>query len=110
MQLIFIIIKQQNKIDDLMVALANAGVHGATIIESAGMAKSLYKLESMPSVDVLRHILNKEDANASQTVLIAVEDEMVDTVRNTTKEVLGDMSVPNAGVIFGVPISFTEGI
>lgn len=110
MQLIFIIIKQHNKVDDLMLALANAGIHGATIIESSGMAQSLYKLESMPSVDILRHILNKEDANASQTILIAVEEDKIDTVRETTKEVLGDMDAPNAGVMFGVPISFTEGI
>lgn len=110
MQLIYVIIKQIDKTDDLMVALANAGVKGATILESTGMAKALYKLESLQSVDILKQIMNKEIANASNTILIAVNDDMVDTVRETVKAVLGDLSVPNAGVIFGVPITFSEGI
>ncbi len=110
MQLIFIIMKQLDKTDDLMIALANAGIKGATIIESSGMAKVLYKLESIPAVDILGHILNKENTNASQTILIAVSDDMVDVVRKTAKDILGDLSIPNAGVIFGVPVSFSEGI
>ena len=41
---------------------------------------------------------------------MAVNDDMVDTVRNTVKGVLGNFDTPNAGVMFGVPISFTDGI
>ena len=82
MQLVYVILKQTDKVDDLMVALANNGIKGATILESTGMAKSLYKLENIQTMDLLRQILQKEDANASRTVLILVNDDMVETVRN----------------------------
>lgn len=93
-----------------MVALANNGIKGATILESTGMAKSLYKLENIQTMDLLRQILQKEDANASRTVLILVNDDMVETVRSTVKEIMGDLSLPNAGIIFAVPVTFAEGI
>lgn len=110
MQLIYVIMKQTNKTDDLMVALANAGVKGATILDSEGMAKYLYKSDNIQKLDFLKQILNKENANASKTVIMAVADEMVDTVRKTVKDVLGNLETPNAGVMFGVPITFSEGI
>ncbi len=110
MQLVYVILKQTDKVDDLMVALANNGIKGATILESTGMAKSLYKLENIQTMDLLRQILQKEDANASRTVLILVNDDMVETVRSTVKEIMGDLSLPNAGIIFAVPVTFAEGI
>lgn len=110
MQLIYVIMKQTNLTDDLMVALANAGVKGATVIESEGMAKYLYKAENVQMLDFIKQMLNKENANASKTVLIAVDDNMVETVRKTVKEVLGDFNTPNVAVMFGVPITFSDGI
>ncbi|MBE6837772.1 MAG: hypothetical protein E7509_07280 [Ruminococcus sp.] len=110
MQLIYVIMKQLNLTDELMVELANAGVKGATILDSEGMAKYLYKAENVQTLDFLKQILNKENANASKTILMAVNDDMVDTVRNTVKGVLGNFDTPNAGVMFGVPISFADGI
>lgn len=110
MQLIYIIMKQINRTDELMVALANAGVKGATILDSEGMAKYLYKAENVQTLDFLKQILNKENANASKTIILAVNDDMVDTVRTTVKSILGNFDTPNVGVMFGVPISFTDGI
>ena len=110
MQLIYIIMKQINRTDELMVALANAGVKGATILDSEGMAKYLYKAENVQTLDFLKQILHKENANASKTIILAVNDDMVDTVRTTVKSILGNFDTPNVGVMFGVPISFTDGI
>lgn len=110
MQLVYVILKQVGKVDDLMVALANRGIKGATILESTGMAKSLYKSDNIQTMDILRQILQKEDANASCTILIVVNDDMVQVVRDTVKEIVGDLNIPNAGIIFAVPVTFAEGI
>lgn len=110
MQLIYVIIKHVNLTDQLMVELANAGVKGATVIDSEGMAKYLYKSENVQTLDILKQILNKENANESKTIIMAVNDDMVETVKSTVKSVVGDFNVPNAGVMFGVPITFSEGI
>ncbi len=110
MQLIYVIIKHVNLTDQLMVELANAGVKGATVLDSEGMAKYLYKSENVQTLDLLKQILNKENPNESKTIIMAVNDDMVQTVRETVKNVVGDFNVPNAGVMFGVPITFSEGI
>ena len=56
MQLIYVIMKQTNLTDELMVELANAGVKGATILDSEGMAKYLYKAENVQTLDFLKQI------------------------------------------------------
>ena len=45
-----------------------------------------------------------------KTIFVAVADDQVDVARKAITDVTGDLSQPNAGVLFGVPISFAEGV
>ena len=54
---------------------------------------------------------NGEDAaQKGKTIFVAVADDQVDVARKAITDVTGDLSQPNAGVLFGVPISFAEGV
>lgn len=112
MQAIFLVIKQTELVDDIMSALANAGIRGGTAIDSAGMARSLTKLDSnMSTVQLLRGILSGEDdSHKSKTIFVIVNDEQVDDVKEAITSVTGELTKPNAGIMFGVPVSFAEGI
>ena len=101
MQLLFLVIKE----------LAKAGIRGGTAIDSIGMAKSISDMDSLPMIGVLRQILNGEDASQKgKTIFVAVHDEQVEAAKKAITSVTGDLSKPNAGVLFGVPITFAEGI
>lgn len=112
MQAIILVLKQVGQADRIMSALAEAGIHGATAIDSTGMAKSLTKLnENIAMVQLLRGILSGEDdSHKSKTLFVVVKDEQVEKVRDAIRSVTGDLSKPNAGIMFGVPVSFAEGI
>ena len=109
MQLLFLVIKRIELVDEIMRSLAQAGIRGGTVIDSVGMAKSI--MDNLPMIGVLRSILSGEDAaQKGKTIFVAVADDQVDVARKAITDVTGDLSQPNAGVLFGVPISFAEGV
>lgn len=109
MQLLIFITKKEDLIDELMKRLAMAGIRGGTVLESTGMAKSLANAEELPMFDVFKEIV-KQQHTTSKTVLFGVEDEKVELVRTIVKEVFGDLSAPNSGVLMGLPLSFVDGV
>lgn len=111
MQLLFLVIKRVELVDEIMKSLAQAGIRGGTCIDSVGMAKSISGMDNLPMIGVLRSILNGEDdAQKGKTIFVAVQDEQVDIAKKAIIDITGDLSAPNAGVLFGVPITFAEGI
>lgn len=111
MQLLFLIIKRTELVDDIMRALARAGVHGGTAIDSIGMAKSISTMDNMPTIGFLREMLKGEDpAKKGKTIFVAVEEDKVEAAKEAILNITGDLSKPNAGVLFAVPISFALGI
>ncbi|MGN0632859.1 MAG: P-II family nitrogen regulator [Oscillospiraceae bacterium] len=112
MQAVFLIIKQVELVDKIMSALADAGIKGGTAIDSEGMASSIARSNTnMAMVQLLRGILSGEDdSHKSKTIFVIVKDEQVEAVRNAITSVTGDLSKPNAGIMFGVPVSFADGI
>lgn len=111
MQLLFLVIKRIELVDEIMLSLAQAGIRGGTVIDSVGMAKSISTMDNLPMIGVLRSILSGEDAaQKGKTIFVAVADDQVDVARKAITDVTGDLSQPNAGVLFGVPISFAEGV
>lgn len=111
MQLLFLVIKRIELVDDIMRELAKSDIRGGTVIDSVGMAKSISNMDNLPMINVLREILHGEDTTQKgKTIFVAVKDEQVEAAKKAIISVTGDLSKPNAGVLFGVPITFAEGI
>ena len=112
MQAIFLVLKQTELVDSIMKALFNAGIRGATAIDSVGMANTLTKMnENIAVVHLLRGILSGEDdSHKSKTLFVVVSDEQTETVKDAIRSVTGDLAKPNAGIMFGIPVSFAEGV
>ncbi len=112
MQAIILVLKQTELVDSIMTALFNAGIRGATAIDSVGMANTIAKMdENTPMVHLLRGILaGEDDSHKSKTLFVIVNDEQAETVKTAIRSVTGDLAKPNAGIMFGIPVSFAEGI
>ena len=73
MQLIFVVIKRVELVDEIMHALAAAGIKGGTCIDSVGMAKSISDMDNLPMIGVLRAMLSGEDPDQKgKTIFVAV--------------------------------------
>ena len=109
MQLVVIVLYRVEQMEDLLVHFTEKGIHGATILESTGMATVLGNNEDLSMFGALRKRFNPE-RQESKTILTVLPDEEIPVIKKALEDVVGDINQPNTGIIFGFPISFAEGL
>jgi len=111
MQLLVLILKKVELIEDLIRKLAECGVTGGTILNGTGMAKALVDMENLPIFGMLRQILGEEgEKEACKVMMFVLKDEQAIVTRETIKQVIGDLKEPNTGIMFSIPITYVEGL
>lgn len=110
MEALFIVLNKTEKLDDLMLAFAAEGITGGTILESKGMAKLLYAGHNeLPMLSSLYMLMN-DGRPMNKTIFMLLENERIHKAKSIVKEVVGDLSGENVGIMFTVPISSVDGL
>ena len=97
MQLLFFVLNRSEMLDDILTSFADHDIHGATILDSKGMVHLLASHSDegeVPFFGAMRAFLKPEREN-SNLIIAAVND---------------DLSKPDTGVVFTVPISYVKGL
>lgn len=108
MKLMVFILNKIDTLEYLLEGLSAAGIGGATIIESSGLAMTLSKLGSSFLSAPIRALFSGDEDN--RTILSVIKDDQLDLARRVIYNTVGDLSMPNTGILFTVPIDFAEGI
>ena len=112
MQLIGIILPQERLLEPLLTEFSKNNISGATVIDCRGMGEILLhskKKEEIPFYEFLSELLD-QGQNAGKLVIMLLSREKTESVRNIVNDVTGGLAGPNKGVMFGIDLSFTEGI
>lgn len=109
MQLLTLILKKVELLDEILKDLATAGVTGGTILDGTGMAEALVNMEDLPMFGMLRRVLRDEEKETCKVVLFVLKDEDVINVRNIIKKDVR-LKEPNTGILFIIPITYAEGL
>jgi nitrogen regulatory protein P-II 1 len=107
-QLLIAVINQEEKLDEILSALVELGVTGATIIGSEGMGRVLS--HDIPIYAGLE-TLARRSRPQNQTIFSVIrEDEKVDQVISVLQEICGNFDDPATGIVFTVPIGRVIGL
>lgn len=109
MQLLVLILNRVELLENLLSALADYGLKGATVIDSTGMARLLSDSNNQRFFNTLKMLLDP-DLEENKTVLMAVKEEQVEDVKRIVHTVTGGLHKPDTGILFGLPITFIEGL
>lgn len=111
MHLLILILKKVEYVDELIVKLAEAGLHGGTIVDATGMASVLENYEDFPMFGILRRALSEdtERESAKMMLFVVTEDEMK-TAKEVIRQTVGGLSKPNTGIMFSIPVDYVEGL
>lgn len=109
MQLFVMVLNRLEHLEHLLKEFEESGFHGATVLDSRGMARILHSEDEMPIFYGLRSILSPE-RRSSKTIFAVIPDDQVDTARRIVNTVTGGLDAPDSGIMFAVPISFAEGL
>lgn len=108
MKLMVIILNKTDALEYLLEGLSAAGIGGATIIPSSGMAMTLSKMNSSFLSSSIRSMFSGEEDD-NKTIFSVINDDQLDIVRRVVYNTVGDLSQPNTGIMFTVPLDFVEG-
>lgn len=111
MKLMVVILNKMELLDELLEGFAGVHVGGATILQSKGMARELYQSgrENDMFLGSLRAILDP-DREENCTILTVVKEEMIEELVAVIERVVGDLTKPDTGIVFTLPVEFIKGI
>lgn len=110
MQLLILVLNKVNKLDDLLLSFTKAGIKGATVLDSHGMAEVLIDhKQDIPIFGSLRMLLN-EKKPFNKTIFAVLNDSQVGAALTCIRQVVGDLSKPGVGIVFTVPVNYVEGM
>ena len=107
MELLFYVMSNVDVLDDLLEDFSQEPGFRATIIDSMGMAHMLN--DSGYFFGGLRDLLNQSQVN-SKTIMMVLEKDSVQKAVSIIEKNVGDLTEPDTGVVFTVPISYAKGI
>lgn len=115
MQMLLVVLNRVERLDPLLEAFMEQGLGGATILRSTGMVKMLAKnvknIEDSPLFASLRFLLEDDgERTENHTFFMILQDEKVETAKQTVREVVGDLSQPNSAIMLTLPVLSAEGV
>lgn len=99
-------------LDDVLTSFTENDIKGATILDSKGMVHMLSAFQDeggVPLFGAMRAFLNP-DRVKSNLIIAALQDDCVKKAVKAIEDVIGDLSKPDTGVVFTVPISYVKGL
>ena len=99
-------------LNDVLEAWTDAGVRGITILESTGVhrVRSRASTQDAPFMLGFNRLLRTDQVGHNTLFAVVRNLDIVERVVTATKEVVGDLSQPNTGVLFAVPVAAVWGL
>ena len=109
MLLTFIVLNKTECLDELLHQFTQNGIIGATILDSAGMAHALHDESDLRLITSLRLLLDPQ-RETSKTIFLVIQEEKLECISKIVNEVTGGLDQPDTGILFAVPVAYTEGL
>lgn len=109
MKLLIFVLNNNEKVDSLLSELSDQGLRGATILHSTGMAQSLYNRHESKLMNSLKALLDEEH-DENTTIFTVVDQEQEQLFYRVVKQVVGELTEPNTGIIFTIPVDSVRGL
>ena len=109
MVLLILVLNKTECLEDILEAFAENEINGATVIDSRGMAQSLYGHDELHFMASLRRLLDPSHRE-NKTIFMVLEEDKVSRVSQIVNEITGGLDNPDTGILFTLPVSHIEGI
>ncbi len=113
MFLILFVLHDNSKLEEVINAWNDAGVCGITILLSTGyhrISKSNILQDDLPLIFNLEDLMQHEEST-NRTLFSVVKDEAtVDKVVEITESLVGNLNLPNTGILCVLPVNRGYGL
>lgn len=107
MYMIMFVLDDPDRLDEVLDAWEQAGTQGATIIESTGINR--YRGRSLPMRYVFTTPRRQEEGHITLFAIVS-SLEVAQACLQATEALVGDLNLPNNGVIAIWPLAIVKGV
>ena len=108
MKLVVFVLNKEELLENVLEAYVEAGVNGATILDSEGMGRFL--TYEVPLFADFKEFM-KGNKPYNKTILAVVEDPAtIPRLYTLLNEITGGLASPGTGIFFTLPIDFAAGL
>ena len=110
MYVLFIVLNETQYLSEILTSLQHLGIRGATVINSMGARKIQDEEEEKSFLFKLVESLQGDTRNNRTIFSVIEKDEQIHDAMKSIEGILGgDMTVPNKGIMFVLPVTHFRG-
>jgi len=111
-QLIVLVVDDPSKVNDVLTAWIEAGIPGATLLDSSGLGHTLHgeTRDDLPLFPSLADILQTREEHHRTLFSVVADNFNLDRLVAATESILGDLDRPNTGILFVMPVTRAWGL
>jgi len=113
MYMILFVLHDPNRLNEVLSAWNDNGVSGITILPSTGLKRlqeSSGLRDDLPLIPSLEDLVEHEESLNRTLMTIVPNDEMVEKVLEATQNLIGDLDLPNTGILAVIPLARVYGL
>lgn len=108
MKLLVFILNKEELLEEVLEAYVEAGVAGATLLDSEGMGRFL--AYEVPLFAGFKEFM-KGNKPYNKTIISVIRNEsVVERVKELVDEVVGGLDNPGTGIMFTLPVEWASGL
>lgn len=110
--MVLLVLDDLDFVHEMLSAWEKAGAAGITILESTGLGRVREAgiRDDMPLMPSLSSLMRPREERHRTLFTVVESEELVDTIVEATRNVIGDLNEPHNGVLFVLPVSRFLGI
>jgi nitrogen regulatory protein PII len=110
--LVVMIVDNPDDTSAILDAWEALGVTGVTILESSGLGRYRQQgmYEDLPLMPSLSDFFQQDEIRHRTLLSVVKDQELVDQMISTVKDISGDLDRPNTGFLFVVPVLQAVGL
>ncbi len=109
MHMILFVLNDPDKLDELLDAWHQAGIQGATILESTGIYRRRPHLVAARYAFGFSSLVENQSKGHYTLLTIVPDEALIQRCLEATEAIVGDLGQPNTGVLAAWPLAFTKG-
>jgi nitrogen regulatory protein P-II 1 len=110
MYLLFMVLDDVTRRNEVLVAWMGAGVSGVTILESTGVNRVLPRRSAEPMFAGFSQMFGSGRVGHNTLFAVIESIEVAEAAVQATEAILGNLNQPHTGIIFLVPVVKTWGM
>jgi len=108
MKLLVFVLNKEELLEEVLEAFVEAGIPGATILDSEGMGRFL--TYEVPLFADFREFM-KGNKPYNKTIFSVIEkEEKIKKLEKLIEKICGSLSQPGTGILFTIPVDYARGL